>query len=72
MVLERELGAAVLDKHVELFKRALVQKLGDTLAGCVFSFLVLSFYSFFTAAKLGIGPALNQFLYVVLLNGHIK
>ena len=58
----------MLNEHVEFLEAALVQELGYPFAGRIFAFLVLRLYSFFTAAKFGVGPALYQFLYVVLLN----
>ena len=44
-----EVCTAVGDKHVEFFKRTLVQQLGDTLASGVFDFLVLFLDGFLTS-----------------------
>ena len=57
-------------KHIELFKRAFVQKLGDTLAGCIFAAFMLFFDGFLTTAETRFGAKLDEFFYFFELAAH--
>jgi hypothetical protein len=55
-----EVGAAVLDEHVELFERAFIQQQFDTLARRQLAARVLRLNALFTTAKLGNRAAVLQ------------
>ena len=65
-----EVGAAVLDKHIEFFKTARVKQLGNTLARSELSFGVLRLDTFLTATESRTLPALDQGLDLIFLNTH--
>jgi hypothetical protein len=50
LLLLSEVCATMTHKHVELFKRALVEKLGYALAGCIFAFIMLFLYGLFATS----------------------
>lgn len=58
-------------KHVELFKRAFVEELGDTFAGGVFTALVLFLDCLFAAADTGFGAHVDKLFYFFELVTHI-
>ena len=60
LLLHAEVGRAVLDEHVELLERALVEQELDALARGQFAALVLGFDALFAAAQAGLFPALFQ------------
>ena len=56
LLLHAEFGGAVLDEHVELLERALVEQQFDALARGELAALVLGLDALFAAAEPGLGP----------------
>ncbi len=56
----------MLDEHVELFERALVEQQGDPLPGCQLAFFVLRGDATFAAPLTGLLAAAFQFFQDVL------
>ena len=64
LLLHVEIYTAVSDKHVELFKRTLIQQQGDTLAGGQFALLVLFVDTFLATTHFGLAPLVKEFFYL--------
>ena len=58
-----EIGATVLHKHVEFFKRAFVEQKRNALAGSKFALLVLLVDTLLTAAHFGFNPLVEELFY---------
>ena len=71
LLFHSEICAAMLDEHVEFLETSFVEKQSDSLTCRELSFLVLSVNAFLSSAHSGIGPALNQFLDIILLDTHL-
>ena len=65
LLLHVEVLATVCDKHVEFFKRALVEQQGDTLAGRQFALVVLLVDTFLAATHTGFATFVEQLFYLL-------
>ena len=67
-----EVGASVLDEHVELFETAGIQQKGETLARRQLALRVLGVDTFLPATEPGFFAPFDQFFDLFLLNIHIN
>jgi hypothetical protein len=66
-----EVGAAVLDEHVEFFEAACVKEAFKTFTRSKFAFLVLGVDALLAATEPGRSPALYEFIDLILLYVHM-
>ena len=65
-----EVGAAVLDEHIEFLETAFVQKEGQTFAGRKLALCVLSVNALLTSAEFRTLATLDEFFDFICLYAH--